>query len=363
MKINPIKNLSEHKFFFYQRIKESVCRTHFCDFCIDPLDRGIKIPNMPEIIDLEILLIKLDCSWSIVGHNSFVSGENFFVDRSIEKEINLNRDIFVTDLDSPISFDNKEFLIDNDKPIKKIYLPDEEVGIALSVEPSNWGSFLVRIFPKAIKMQSFGLEKILINICHPRQMEMLEIFGIKENSVIKHNPKFRYSTKSSLVVATEPTTNLFVSPSSRDLFLSIGNRYRDLVDKKIYVSRRSGIGSAKPRRCVNEDDVESALASLGFEIIYPDLLSVLDQIKIFANAKIVVGCSGAGMFNCIFCLPNTIVVDIESQPNWLYGHLNLFSSLNLVHGIFWGKPIDGGQNHAPFFVEIKSLIELIKKVA
>lgn len=129
--------------------------------------------------------------------------------------------------------------------------------------------------------------------------------------------------------------------------------------KKIYISRRRGIAANRSRVCLNEADVESELVDLGFDIIIPDELDIKSQISIFSNSDFVIGCSGAALFNTVFCEDGTKLIDVESAKNWIYGHVSLFSSFNLNFGVHWAKPIDDIGGHRPFHVNLDKLIERV----
>jgi capsular polysaccharide biosynthesis protein len=78
------------------------------------------------------------------------------------------------------------------------------------------------------------------------------------------------------------------------------------VGERIYVSRRGGWA----RSLLDESELESRLAKLGFSIVQPELYKVDQQIQMFHRAKVVVGPTGSGFANVIYCRPGTLVVEI-----------------------------------------------------
>jgi capsular polysaccharide biosynthesis protein len=82
---------------------------------------------------------------------------------------------------------------------------------------------------------------------------------------------------------------------------------RDPGPQRIYLSRRD---DAK-RPLLNEDELEKRLRDLGFEVIHPQALSVVEQILLFKDASIVVGATGAAFANCLFCPPGAKVFEIQ----------------------------------------------------
>jgi hypothetical protein len=79
-------------------------------------------------------------------------------------------------------------------------------------------------------------------------------------------------------------------------------------NKLIYISRRK----ASARRLVNEKQMEEALNSLGFTIVYCEEMSWLEQIKLFTQARFIVAPHGAGLSNIVWATECTV---LEIFPN------------------------------------------------
>ena len=75
----------------------------------------------------------------------------------------------------------------------------------------------------------------------------------------------------------------------------------------IYISRKDALY----RKIINEKEVEDYLRDIGFEIVQMSELPFLEQVKICAEARIVVGPHGAGLSNTVFCL-NAKILEIFS---------------------------------------------------
>lgn len=77
--------------------------------------------------------------------------------------------------------------------------------------------------------------------------------------------------------------------------------------ERIYVSRvRSG-----RRQLVNEDAVVNLLAERGFVTIYPEELTVADQIAYARGARYMVGAHGGGLTNMMFMSPGASVLELR----------------------------------------------------
>ena len=64
----------------------------------------------------------------------------------------------------------------------------------------------------------------------------------------------------------------------------------------------------------------------------------------------------------MFCHPGTKVIDIQSEPKWIYSYTGMYASLQLNYGIFVGKadPADTKEVHRRWAVNIDALIGRIR---
>lgn len=78
--------------------------------------------------------------------------------------------------------------------------------------------------------------------------------------------------------------------------------------KRIFLKRSSTL-----RRLLNEADIEKMLVDYDFETINLNEMSIEDQICLFLQVDVVVGPSGAGMTNMIWCEPPTKFLILHSD--------------------------------------------------
>ena len=84
----------------------------------------------------------------------------------------------------------------------------------------------------------------------------------------------------------------------------------------LYISR----DNAKRRKITNEDDVFELLASKGFEKVSLENMPLKNQVKLFQEARVVIGCHGAGLANIMFMQKNQNIIELKSNNNnyWCY---------------------------------------------
>lgn len=118
--------------------------------------------------------------------------------------------------------------------------------------------------------------------------------------------------------------------------------------QKIYISRRDS-----GRMPENETEIEALLVSRGFELVQLTQYSLLEQITLFKNVRMVIGTHGAGLANLAWCDPKaTKVIEIK-----LDRHPKCFEWLAEVAGMDYHKVED--QSVEKWKVEIPKLIKIL----
>lgn len=142
------------------------------------------------------------------------------------------------------------------------------------------------------------------------QKETLAQLGIDPSSYITSRDASFIQSKL-LIVSSYPNPDLnnpaewsidFLKKSFIHLALQTENK-----NQLIYISRGDSLRS---RRLTNENYLLSLLVPLGFRVVHLAKINFIDQVTLFANAKMVVGVHGAGFTNIVFSKPGTIVCEI-----------------------------------------------------
>jgi len=97
----------------------------------------------------------------------------------------------------------------------------------------------------------------------------------------------------------------------RELFLPHLQNYvpSQTYSDHIYVSRFD----TTKRRILNEDDILNDTILPGFQKIIMTNLPLLEQMYIFANAKVIISCHGAALVNILFCRKDIKIIEIASN--------------------------------------------------
>jgi capsular polysaccharide biosynthesis protein len=236
-----------------------------------------------------------------------------------------------------------------------------------SQEPSNYGSFIFRVLPKFQMLRQMVFDKPVHYLAWtglPAMQGYLDFVGVPEDRIVQHDPEHFIYDLELAIVPSMRNNQAYLDTQSRELF----QQFRETTGSpqqpgmKIYVTRVEQARRGHPRAMLNEEELVERLVKMDFQIVDPAELSAEEQVQAFSSAEMVVGPSGSGMFNVVFCHPGTKVIDIESEPHWIHAHRNLFSSCGLRYGIFIGAAKDRSfqQHHQPFTLNIDALIARIE---
>lgn len=126
--------------------------------------------------------------------------------------------------------------------------------------------------------------------------------------------------------------------------------------RKIFISR----SKATKRRILNEAALLPILQETGFEIVFPEELSYREQVKLFAESKVVVGAHGAGFTNLLFC-QNTSVLELHPatalKPHYFLLSKGQQLNYHYLVGSAANEKLDFEVEEAAFEQKISAILE------
>ena len=158
---------------------------------------------------------------------------------------------------------------------------------------------------------------------HKFQLESLSYFGISKKNIIT-SEKFNHIEANKLYATSHPCYHkpTMVRKWSLNYLNKIYKNKNNLPKyQKIFIHRdqlklidKKNLNKFSSYRVLlNENNIKDYLSSIGFTIIKPENYSFSEQIKIFSNAKYVVGLYGAAMMMLTFCKKKTNVLEIKPR--------------------------------------------------
>jgi len=202
----------------------------------------------------------------------------------------------------------------------------------------------------------------------PQYKELLDIANKKGYELVGVNRQYRFQVRELIHIscpnlipphvkkgaqANDMQFNVNALCNLREYLLpySSGREF----PKRIFISRKN----ASRRRKFNEEAVMQLLLEFGFEAVFPEKLSVADQISLFNQAEWIIGGSGAAFTNLLFC-NNLAKVIIISRA---YFPFSGFSTIAAALGIYLlylteedtNKNMIRGDIHDPFEIDLSYL--------
>jgi len=136
----------------------------------------------------------------------------------------------------------------------------------------------------------------------------------------------------------------------KGLFPSATRRFEGV---RAFVAR----GAGYQRRCVNGDELEGRFRAAGYEVVYPERLSLANQATLFSNASVVAGYGGSGMLNMIYGSGGGRRLVICSEGYNAVNEYQIASVLgdriDYLYCPVWPEPIRDGWNRKYFNADFR----------
>jgi hypothetical protein len=221
-----------------------------------------------------------------------------------------------------------------------------------SIEPDNYGSFMFRQLPQLLALRDSGLSFDCYIVSERTRFltEALAILDLPDKAIFTAEEVVG-DRFDSLTFFQIDDAEGFIGASLRarlaSLVAEIVQDHGELpTGCGIYVSRSlSALRRPWYRVMKNELEVERHMQEWGLSIVYPETLSLIDQMRTFASAGRVIGPSGSGMFNVMFARNLRRVVDIETHHVTVRQHAKLYASCGAQYAFLFAPYCPDDDQH------------------
>ncbi len=130
------------------------------------------------------------------------------------------------------------------------------------------------------------------------------------------------------------------------------------LPRKVFLRRNSGV-----RKVTNAVEIERLLADRGYVVVEPEGLSFIEQAQLFGHARVIVGPTGAGFANAIFCRKEAqVAILISKCQDLAYRYwVNMLTPIGVKFSYVLGDIVDNHEYgvHGDFAVDTSYLMEFI----
>jgi hypothetical protein len=194
----------------------------------------------------------------------------------------------------------------------------KEAYIILPNNPKEiYGHWLIDILPMAVfarnKLSNYKIKFLYFGNLKSFIVDLINEFNFIEEDLISIN---NLNHEIEIIKMSRARDHDYLNTNFFSDYLpnNLHNNYlNNFCAKKIYVSRsRLRAAGINSRDLLNRSDIETIYKKHHFSIIYPEELSIKQQILLFYNADVVAGEAGSGLHNSIFTLQNKMIINLQS---------------------------------------------------
>ena len=195
-------------------------------------------------------------------------------------------------------------------------------------------------------------------------MASLELAGLPEERMLRYRAEQEVQADDAMVVGpVEFSAAALIKPLQRRLWDAAGVDTRKAVSgPALWLSRRHQYR----RYLANADAIEALVQRLGFEVVVPESLSLVDQVRLCAHATAIAGSAGANLTNLMFARPGTPILGLVGEDNNYPTFVDLCAVLDLPQRWLFGRmdPRKSwwGTYHEPFEVDMAVLERELRRL-
>ena len=221
-----------------------------------------------------------------------------------------------------------------------------------------YGHWLAEILPKLGVLHAAGLNLDAIRLLLPHDtpafaLEMLRLLGFEEARFVRFGGPYGSVTVGEFFASSFLHNGVryaaSLAPTVRLLRERVERRFGRLARGE-YPARLCVARRGDNRACVNRAWIERRCAEAGLRIVAPETLPLLEQWRLFADAREIIGEYGSALHGAIFSPPGTLVCGLRGaglHPSFIQSGIGeqLLQPTGYVFGV------NEGDDRGPFRIE------------
>lgn len=156
--------------------------------------------------------------------------------------------------------------------------------------------------------RTFDWQFELVKLLTDRQVLVVDEDPVRVNELVVPDRAYHYQVAISPEAARVWD---FVSSRAVDgLGDTLAPPGRVYLSRSHFEAQRGAEGISTGREFANADEIDAVFAEHGFEIVFPETLSVIEQIRVARSASILAGQAGSALHLSVFCQPGARVIEL-----------------------------------------------------
>lgn len=280
---------------------------------------------------------------NVIGENSVVTSGNYCI-CDMAKRNKENR--YELRFASIRNIDEEYAIVESIDSKKKIPKAISLIGFAAY----NYYHFTVELISRMQYIDKFSeyisvpllIDEKALNI--PQCKELLDLVNVNKHPIIPIKKRYGYEVSELIYPSYNSWLPINIkqgqSTKPEDFIIakSAIDYIRESVFKglkidsnslhgyrRIFISRKN----SKNRRLINENKVIEISKKYNFEIVYPEEMTFIEQVKLFSQTEYIIGSTGAAFTNIIFCPQNVKIMSIIPKKYMFYGYSTIAKIINL----------------------------------
>lgn len=205
---------------------------------------------------------------------------------------------------------------------------------------SNFGHWLVEIVPRIIDFQSsLGGDIRFLVPATPVQMadlrkRSMQLMGVDEKRIVPVSAAPKIIERLHFITANSIHSHTHDAESLKKMVKAIGSRKCPTrPGRRIFAGR----DDALRRRLLNENDILRIAERNGFETVYPERLTLDEQIDVFSHSSMIAGVSGAALTNIVWACPKTPVLSMLPNVGHEFFFWDIANIFDLSFSFIFGE--------------------------
>ncbi len=245
-------------------------------------------------------------------------------------------------------------------------LADVPVGLVFNSWSGNYFHWIAEVLPRLAILRKIQPDCVVL-LPGPKPPEYIlrtvEAFGFQRTYIIMPG---ELVLVRQLWMPVRPGRAGYMAPSlvqevREQIMSSLQIQLHSAVkaSRWVYVSR----SRQQWRQLTNEAEVVAILQRYGFETVYFEELSFVEQVRTMYETAIFIGIHGANMTNILFMTPGTHAIEMLSETYLNPSYLSMAASIGVLYSVVpskLGSPPNVEHNYADITVDPASVEQVIR---